>query len=394
MELSLLDTSLPRARRALTMLSPLSQGGGWRPPRASPSRMSLAPQEILQPCGTLAPAPASHRSARGRGREVMVDGLGTQVGVTAPEGAPGQAWLSLATPASTPSRDWTFPGQWWPVAAPGGEGSGRPDPIPPPAAWPMGTSLGVGREGPQSWLCPQLHLRILGRPYVSRGTGCPHSRPPWGSEARPCPRRAGPWQIFRPGASSGAALSPPAIPVTLPQWLSFPCHLRRWGGTWVDIVPLEARVEVDRVSQAGPSVAGAGAMAFRSSIAHGWVPSQGKPLRCGHCDGRGNGGILARQGCASLPTGAPPGRSRGGSTRGACTHTHTRAHTHTHTHAHARTCTHMHTHMCIHAHMHTLTCSHTCTLVHTHTRTHMHAHRPMRGLGAWGNLAPTCQQDV
>lgn len=55
----------------------------------------------------------------------------------------------------------------WLVAAPGGAGASRRDSAPPPAAWPVGTSPGVGREGPQAWLCPQLHLGVPGRPFVS-----------------------------------------------------------------------------------------------------------------------------------------------------------------------------------------------------------------------------------
>lgn len=166
-----------------------------------------------------------------------------------------------------------------------------------------------------------------------------------------------------------------------------------WG-TLGGHCPLEARVAVDRVSWVGPSAGWGGAMAFRSSIAQGRVPSQGNPLRCGHCDGRGNRGILGQTGMRLPAHRAPPGGSRGGSTE-VCTHTLTHSCTHARTRSHTLICTCSLTHAHIRTHIHTHSHRHTHAHTPTHTRTHALTHARTRapadaGLGARGSMQPVC----
>lgn len=202
--------SLPRRR--LTMLSPLSQVGGWRPPRASPSCVSPGPQDPRKSRGPAGPwlrprlPQVCQGQRQGEGRWPRDAGRSHR--------SRRSSWPGLALPghpARTPSRDWTFPSQW-----PGGwwllqEGQEQVGGTPHPR-------LQHGLWGPlRVW--GERVPRLGSAPSSTWGSQAGRLSPPWGPGAMPRPCRTGPRQVFRPGASSEAALSPTccschSIPVT------------------------------------------------------------------------------------------------------------------------------------------------------------------------------------
>lgn len=157
-----------------------------------PSCESPAPQEIPQPYGTLAPAPAPPPAGLPRQRQGDDGRWPRDAGRSHCSGR--SSWPGLALPGhpgqdTKQGLDIPKPMARWPVAAPEGAGAGRRDPTP---------RLQHGVWAPlRVW--GERDPRLGPAPGSSWGSPAGRRSPLWGSGARPHPRRAGPWQVFRRG---------------------------------------------------------------------------------------------------------------------------------------------------------------------------------------------------